>query len=104
MNVIGLQLGYFSSYTFLFALGIAAWRYDWLRQLEWKNVRPWVITLVVAWPTLPIGIAFANKLYGPGKASFGGGLQLAGHPLCVLGALRSLGPHRRVAYYSRAHT
>jgi peptidoglycan/LPS O-acetylase OafA/YrhL len=75
VNVIGLQLGYFSSYTFLFALGIIAWRYDWFCQLEWKNVRPWVIALVIAWPTLPIGIAFANKLYGPGKASFGGGLS-----------------------------
>ena len=74
VNIIGLQLGYFSSYTFLFALGIAAWKYDWLRQLQWKNVRPWIIALVIAWPTLPIGIAYANKIYGPGKANFGGGL------------------------------
>jgi peptidoglycan/LPS O-acetylase OafA/YrhL len=73
VNIIGLQLGYFSSYTFLFALGIAAWKYDWLRQLQWKNVRPWIIALVIAWPTLPIGIAYANRIYGPGKATFGGG-------------------------------
>ena len=39
-NVIGLQLGYFASYIFLFAIGIAAWRYDWLRQLEWKRALP----------------------------------------------------------------
>ena len=74
VNIIGLQLGYFSSYTFLFALGIAAWKYDWLRQLQWKQVRPWIIALALAWPCLPIGIAYANKMYGPGKASFGGGL------------------------------
>jgi len=73
VNVFGLQLGYFSSYTFLFAIGVAAWRYDWLRQLEWKHVWPWLIALVVAWPCLPIGIALANAQYGPGKASFGGG-------------------------------
>lgn len=73
VNVIGLQLGYFSSYTFLFAIGIAAWRYDWLRQLELKHVWPWLIALAVAWPILPIGIAIANAKYGPGKASFGGG-------------------------------
>ena len=73
VNVFGLQLGYFSSYIFLFAIGIAAWRYDWLRQLEWKNARPWIVALIVAWPCLPIGIAIANAKYGPGKASFGGG-------------------------------
>ena len=38
-----------------------------------SNVRPWIIALVIAWPTLPIGIAYANRIYGPGKASFGGG-------------------------------
>jgi peptidoglycan/LPS O-acetylase OafA/YrhL len=75
VNIGGLQLGYFSSYTFLFALGIAAWRYDLLRQLQWKNARPWVIALVIAWPCLPIGIAVANAQYGPGKASFGGGFS-----------------------------
>ncbi len=73
VNIFGLQLGYFSSYTFLFAIGIAAWRYDWLRRLEWKNVQPWLVALIVAWPCLPIGIAVANTQYGPGKASFGGG-------------------------------
>jgi hypothetical protein len=75
VNVFGLQLGYFSSYIFLFSIGIPAWRYDWLRQLEWKNVRAWVVALIVAWPCLPIGIAIANAQYGPGKASFGGGLS-----------------------------
>jgi peptidoglycan/LPS O-acetylase OafA/YrhL len=73
VNIVGLQLGYFSSYTFLFALGTAAWRYDWLRQLEWRQVRPWIIALVIAWPGLPIGIAVAEKLYGPDKSNFGGG-------------------------------
>ncbi len=40
INVFGLQLGYFASYIFLFAIGIAAWRYDWLRQLSWKQCPP----------------------------------------------------------------
>lgn len=74
VNVIGLQLGYFSSYIFLFAAGIAAWRYDWLRQLTWSHVRPWILALAIAWPALPIGIAIADKIYGPGKSNFGGGL------------------------------
>ena len=73
-NIIGLQLGYFAPYIFLFAVGIAAWRHDWLRQLTWKNARPWVITLIIAWPLLPISIVIAMRVFGPGKANFGGGL------------------------------
>jgi peptidoglycan/LPS O-acetylase OafA/YrhL len=73
-NVIGLQLGYFSSYIFLFALGAVAWRNDWLRQLNWKQARPWLWTLLVAWPLLPVGIALSLKLIGAGKANFSGGL------------------------------
>jgi hypothetical protein len=74
VNVIGLELGYFSSYIFLFAIGIAAWRHDWLRQLEWKHARPWVITLLIAWPCIPVGLAVANALYA-GRANFGGGFS-----------------------------
>lgn len=73
-NVFGLQLAYFAPYIFLFAVGIAAWRYDWLRQLEWKQARPWVVTLIFAWPLLPISIVIAMRVFGPGKANFGGGL------------------------------
>ncbi len=72
-NIIGLQLAYFAPYIFLFAVGIAAWRYDWLRQLQWKQARPWIFTLIVAWPCLPISIVIAMRVFGPGKANFGGG-------------------------------
>jgi hypothetical protein len=74
-NVFGLQLGYFATYIFLFALGIAARHYDWLRQLSWKQGRPWLITLLVAWPLLPVGIAISHALNGLGKANFSGGLS-----------------------------
>jgi peptidoglycan/LPS O-acetylase OafA/YrhL len=74
-DVFGLQLGYFASYIFLFALGIAARCYDWLRQLTWKHARPWLITLFIAWPLLPAGIAISHALYGVGKADFSGGLS-----------------------------
>lgn len=74
-NVFGLQLGFFSSYIFLFAVGIAAWRYDWLRQLSWKNVWPWVATLVLAWPSLPVAILIARALHGMGTSNFSGGLS-----------------------------
>ena len=73
VNIIGLQLGYFASYVFLFAIGIAAWRHDWLRRLEWKHARLMVIGLVITWPLMPVAIVVAHALYGPGKANFGGG-------------------------------
>ena len=75
VNIIGLQLGYFASYTFLFALGIAAWRHDWLRRLQWKHARYLVVGLIVTWPLMPVGILVANAMYGPGKSNFGGGLS-----------------------------
>jgi fucose 4-O-acetylase-like acetyltransferase len=75
VNVIGLQLGYFASYIFLFSLGIAAWGYDWLRQLEWKDAGSWIIALVVAWLPFPAVWALAISLSGPGKSSFSGGLN-----------------------------
>jgi hypothetical protein len=74
-NVFGLQLGYFVGYIFLFALGISAWRHDWLRQLSWKDARPWIVALAVAWPCLPVSIAVATTLNGPGKSNFSGGLS-----------------------------
>jgi len=75
VNVIGLQLGYFATYVVLFALGIAAWRFDWLGQLSWKNVRTAIIVLLIAWPCMPVGIAVARALHGRGGSNFGGGLS-----------------------------
>jgi peptidoglycan/LPS O-acetylase OafA/YrhL len=72
-NVIGLQLGFFSSYIFLFVVGIAAWRHDWMRQLNWKNARPWLITLLLAWPCLLVGVGVAKALGGSGSPNFSGG-------------------------------
>jgi fucose 4-O-acetylase-like acetyltransferase len=70
VHVFGLQLGYFAMYVFLFSVGIAAWRYDWLQQLRWANVRPWVITLAIAWPILPIAVAVVRSHDGTRKAHF----------------------------------
>lgn len=54
VNIFGLQLGYFASYIFLFAVGIAAWRFDWLRQLSWTNAKPWVRGLALTGPCCPL--------------------------------------------------
>lgn len=72
-NVIGLQLGYFAPYIFLFAIGIAASRYDWIRQLQWGHARPWIITLALAWPVLPVSIVIAMHVFPQGITNFAGG-------------------------------
>jgi peptidoglycan/LPS O-acetylase OafA/YrhL len=76
-NVFGLQLAYFASYIFLFAVGVAAWRHDWLRQLTWKNARPWVLTLARAWPALPVGILIIRAVTGNRNPDTSGGLSWA---------------------------
>lgn len=74
-NVFGLQLGFFASYIFLFAAGIAAWRSDWLRQLGWKDALPWLIALAIAWPCLPLSIVAATASGGLKISNFAGGLS-----------------------------
>lgn len=74
VNVFGLQLAYFAAYIFLFAAGIAAWRYDWLRPLSWKTARIAIILGLLIWPLMPVAGLVAAHVYGPGKANFLGGL------------------------------
>ncbi len=73
-NVFGLQLGYFSSYIFLFAMGIAAWRYDWIARLEWKHARVWIYGLAISWPAMPAAIIAARAMKN-GTANFSGGFS-----------------------------
>ena len=74
VNVFGLQLGYFAGYIFLFAIGIFGWRHDWLRRLQWKDARLWVIGLVITWPLMPAAIAVAHAKHSV-NANFAGGLS-----------------------------
>jgi len=74
-NVFGLQLGYFATYIVLFAVGIVAWRFDWMRQLSWENARTGIVGLLIAWPCMPVGIAIAHALNGRGGSNFSGGLS-----------------------------
>jgi peptidoglycan/LPS O-acetylase OafA/YrhL len=59
---IGKSLyGYWAMYIFLFAVGIRAKPRDWLAQLTWKNVRPWLILACITWPILPLAWMFAGS-------------------------------------------
>ena len=72
-NVFGLQLAYFPSYIFLFAIGICAWRHDWLQRLEWKQARIFVIGLLATWSAMPVAIALVHASHE--RANFAGGLS-----------------------------
>jgi hypothetical protein len=67
----GLQLGYFASYIFLFALGTVAWRRNWLARLTWKMVRPWMFLSIALIPTILVAAALAPRL-----TSFAAGFSL----------------------------
>jgi peptidoglycan/LPS O-acetylase OafA/YrhL len=73
VNIASLQLGYFAAYIVLFAVGIAAWRYNWLRQLTWKNAKTGIIAGIVALPFMPIGVAISHLAHSEG--GFGGGFS-----------------------------
>src|SRR5271168_34896 len=60
-NVFQLQLGYFSSYIFLFALGTVAWQRNWFDRLTWKTVRPWILVSIVAMPMLMVTIVLVVR-------------------------------------------
>jgi len=67
----GLWLGYFASYIFLFSVGVAAWHFDWLSQLTWRDARPWLIISFLVFPILP---AVRARFHGPGvNELFAGG-------------------------------
>jgi peptidoglycan/LPS O-acetylase OafA/YrhL len=68
------QLAFFAPYVVLFAAGIAAWRYDWLRQLEWKNGRGIVWIAILALPFMPAAVMVSNRFYD-GKGNFVTGLS-----------------------------
>jgi fucose 4-O-acetylase-like acetyltransferase len=74
-NVLGLQVGYFATYVFLFALGCAASRYSWLERLERKQAMRWKWITLAAIPTLFITAAYAGALEGR-AVNFNGGLGL----------------------------
>jgi peptidoglycan/LPS O-acetylase OafA/YrhL len=58
--VVSFQFAYFATYIVLFALGIAAWRYDWLRQLNWSNAKSAILTGLILLPAMPIGVLITN--------------------------------------------
>ena len=75
VNVLGLQLGYFASYVFLFALGCTAWRHRWLERVERAQALPWGCVGLAVLPTLFVAAALAGGLSGR-PVNFNGGGSL----------------------------
>ena len=73
--VMGLQLAYFASYVFLFALGTVAWRRGWLERLTWEAARPWILLSIALLPVMLIG-AFISGRFSQEPANYAGGLSL----------------------------
>jgi fucose 4-O-acetylase-like acetyltransferase len=74
-SVLGLQLGYFASYVFLFALGCVAWSHRWLERVERRQAVRWAWVALIAIPMLFIAAAFSGALEGK-SVNFNGGLGL----------------------------
>jgi peptidoglycan/LPS O-acetylase OafA/YrhL len=74
VNIASFQLGYFATYIVLFAVGIAAWRYDWLRQLSWANGKTAIWTAVIAGPIMALAVLFVRVTEASRAANFAGGL------------------------------
>lgn len=71
-NIFSLQLGYFSSYIFLYVLGTFAWQKNWLSRLTWKQARGWLIVSVMVMPGLLIVAVLMGALSGKPFNSDGG--------------------------------
>jgi len=71
VNIAALQLGYFASYIVLFAIGIAAWRYDWITQLNWRIARTGIYAFVIAVPLMPLGMAVSQLTHSKGNFATG---------------------------------
>lgn len=74
-SVLGLQLGYFASYTFLFALGCRAASGRWLERVSPGQAKGWATVSVLALPLVFIAAAFGGALQGQ-PVNVNGGLGL----------------------------
>ena len=75
-NRLGLQLGYFASYVFLFALGCAGWQHRWLERVDRAQARRWGRVALYTVPLLVATAAATGALAGK-PVNFNGGLGLA---------------------------
>ena len=94
-SVIGLQLGYFASYVFLFALGCRAAAGRWLERVTPAQARTWGAVSLLTLPVLFVTVALAGALDGR-PVDVNGGLGLPAvvyafwEPLVAWGVMAAL--------------
>ncbi|MED4452657.1 acyltransferase family protein [Metabacillus fastidiosus] len=71
-NILGMQLGYFPSYIFLFIIGIMAKRYNWLDSLSKQHTRLWFKVSVTSIILLPVVLIAGGALEGNTDVFMGG--------------------------------
>lgn len=74
-DVLGLQLGYFPSYIFLFIIGIIAFRQGWFQSLSVRRARLWLKLSLCIIPILPITVV-SSDILGKSDATVNGGPSL----------------------------
>jgi hypothetical protein len=74
-HMLGLQLGYFASYVFLFVLGCTASRHRWLEKVERQQAITWAWVTFFTLPLLFVAAALSGALEGR-PVNFNGGLGL----------------------------
>ncbi|WP_127582118.1 acyltransferase family protein [Paenibacillus koleovorans] len=87
---LNLQLGYFPAYIGLFMAGIAAYRGNWLQQLDERTVRKWRWPVLLMILMLPAGMALGGALEGD-TSVFMGGMSWQAAFYAVLDPLMGLG-------------
>lgn len=94
-TVLGLQLGYFASYVFLYALGCRAAADRWLERVQAADARRWRRVAWLALPVLPVASLVGNTWQGAALRFEGGWgwpalLYAFWEPLVAWGLIASL--------------
>lgn len=94
-EILGMQLGYFVSYIFLFAFGIAAYRRNWFQQLPAQTAKRWLRVSLCTIPILPVSVVLGDIIGPPGAMINGGFSWLAimyafWEPFVAFGIIMSL--------------
>jgi len=79
-TVMNMQLCFFTQYIMLFVIGIKAYRYNWLEQINYSWGIKWLKAAVIAGPLILIGIFVGTGAASSGVDGFNsamGGLHIA---------------------------
>jgi len=72
-SVLNMQLGYFSQYVLLFAVGIAAWRGDWLARIPYGFAMRWFVAALVGGTAMWLAVILGGGALSGNLQPFNGG-------------------------------